>query len=142
MFNNRAVLDTFNVDSALVDDIDIPVLAGIQRQGDVLVIPHRAGAGPSGQVPGDGVPVVRGESGGNTHLLVDMSPLAGQGTEQPIMWRPVSGRSGQDLGELTVPEGSVAGLLHPEHGATLIGPGYYIIRRQREQADEIRLVAD
>jgi hypothetical protein len=44
----------------------------------------------------------------------------------------------------------VAYLIHPEHGATGIAPGTYVIRRQRERGDGLedsawdgsRLVAD
>ncbi len=46
------------------------------------------------------------------------------------------------LGHLTVAAGAVAHLAHPEHGYASIAPGNYVIRRQREQADEIRVVAD
>jgi hypothetical protein len=46
------------------------------------------------------------------------------------------------LATLTVPDGSVAYLAHPEHAYTGIGPGTYTLRRQREQADELRIVAD
>ena len=80
-----------------------------------------------------GVPVVRGEAGGNTHLLVAV--------EGDVCWRPNT----TDMaiqGTVTVAEGGQAGLIHPEHGLTLIGPGCYSVERQTEQADEIRLVAD
>lgn len=43
---------------------------------------------------------------------------------------------------LSVPEGSTAYLGHPEHGYMGIVPGSYEIRRQREMAEEIRMVAD
>ncbi len=46
------------------------------------------------------------------------------------------------LATLTVPDGQVAYLAHPEHGYMGVGPGTYEIRRQREQADELRLVQD
>lgn len=49
-------------------------------------------------------------------------------------------RGGQDIGVLECTE--TAYLLHPEHGATGVAPGSYVLRRQREQADEERLVAD
>lgn len=111
--------------------ITIPVLAGLQVQGDLAIIPTRPGADPGQPIPAEGVPVVRGENGGNTHHLV---------ADGPCTWRPVTQLP--TLGALTVAEGAVAWLLHPEHGANGIGPGCYNVRRQREQADEIRLVAD
>lgn len=109
---------------------EIPVLAGPQRQGDVLILPTRPGENRGERIPPEGVPVVRGEATGSAHLLV------GDG-----WWRPCDNR-GQDLGVLTIPDGGAAYLLHPEHGAQGFAPGAYLVRRQREQADEIRLVAD
>jgi hypothetical protein len=111
--------------------VDVPVLAGPQPQGDIIVIPA-AGQPAATPVPAAGVAVVRGENGGNTHLLI------GDG---PVCWD--AGRPGaQTLGRLTVQTTATAFLLHPEHGAAGVAPGTYVIRRQREQADEVRLVAD
>ena len=115
----------------LVVDAEIPVLSGLQVQGDLAIIPTRRSVKPGIPVAAEGVAVVRGENGGHTHLLV------GEG----ITWAPVD-RAGQDLGVVTVPDGGAGYLLHPEHGGNAFGPGAYLIRRQREQADEIRLVAD
>lgn len=112
----------------------VPVHDGLQFQGDVAVIPTEDPSVVGGAVPADGIPVVRGENGGNTHLLL---PAPG------VTWAPTdSGRSGLDLGVLTVAAGATAWLAHPEHGYLGIGPGRYTVRRQREQADEIRVVAD
>lgn len=112
----------------------IPVLTGLQVQGDVAIIPTRTRAKKGTPVPPAGIAVVQGESGGNTHLLV---------AEGPVSWAPVVGNPTMlDLGVVTVPEGATAFLLHPEHGANAMGPGAYTIRRQREQADELRIVAD
>lgn len=126
------VMTTAGVDipTHLVADAEIPVLAGLQRQGDLIVVPTRAGKDRGASIPAAGVGVIRGESTGNTHLLV------GDG-----WWRPVENRGG-DQGVFTVSDGGVAYLLHPEHGAQGFAPGSYVVRRQREQADEIRLVAD
>jgi hypothetical protein len=118
----------------------VPVYTGLQFQGDVAVIPtDRADRIDDGRpqpvvVPAAGIPVVRGENGANTHLLLAAGPCT---------WLPVD-RSGNglDLGVLGVPADATAWLAHPEHGYLGIGPGRYVIRRQREQADEIRLVAD
>jgi hypothetical protein len=116
----------------LEEDAAIPVLTGLQIQGDVAIIPMRPSVKPAVVVPPAGVPVVRGEAGGNTHLLLG---------EGGVVWAPVEGLS-QDLGVVTVPDGGTAYLLHPEHGANAMGPGAYRLRRQREQRDEIALVAD
>lgn len=120
----------------LTADAEIPVLSGMQRQGDIMVIPARA-AKIAGQkpVPVEGIAVVRGEAGGNTHLLVADGPGVLYAARQATAANP-------DLGTLTVPEGSAAYLLHPEHGASGHGPGDYIIRRQVEAAEQARLVAD
>lgn len=109
---------------------EIPVLAGLQRQGDLIVVPVKPSAKPGVPIPAEGIAVVRGEATGNTHLLV------GDGT-----WAAVEAR-GLDCGVVTVPEGGTAFLLHREHGAQGFAPGAYLVRRQREQADEIRTVAD
>lgn len=112
----------------------IPVLTGLQVQGDVAIVPSRPSMKQGTPVPAGGIAVVRGESGGNTHLLV---------AEGPVSWAPVVGNpTVLDLGVVTVPEGATAFLLHPEHGANAMGPGNYTLRRQREQADELRIVAD
>ena len=114
------------------DDI-VPVHVALQFQGDVAVIPTLGPARVDAvQVPAEGIPVVRGEAGGNTHLLL---------ASGAITWSPV-GPVGLDLGVLTVADGAVAYLAHPEHGYLGVGPGRYVLRRQREQTDEIRMVAD
>lgn len=117
----------------LLADVEVPALDVLQVQGDVAIIPTRMsmkehGAGP---VPAEGVPVVRGENGGNTHLLV---------ADGAVTWSPAT--DWLDLGVVTVGEGATAFLLHPEHGANALAPGSYRLRRQREQAEEIRRVAD
>lgn len=112
---------------------EVPVLTGMQRQGDLIVLPTRPGADRGAPVPAAGVAVVRGEAGGNTHLLV---------ADGAVCWRPTQGGDRLELGSFTVPLGAVAWLLHPEHGAQGFGAGCYRVRRQREQADEIRMVAD
>jgi hypothetical protein len=76
-------------------DADVPVSRGMQRQGDVLVLPLQDGterlATPqeAAAIPAEGVMVVRGEAGGNGHLLV------GDGS-----WSP--SETGQDLGVVHV----------------------------------------
>lgn len=113
----------------------IPAISGqAQRQGDVLFIPaHRNQAPATTPLTAAGFPVVRGENGGNTHAL-----HADQGH---AFYDPNLG-NGQRLGVLTVAENSTAILSHPEHGFMAFGPGTYVVNRQREQADEIRLVQD
>jgi hypothetical protein len=115
-------------------DMEIPILTGMQRQGDVIVIPDVEGVA-STSVPATGTAVVRGENGGNTHAILADGPGVCVDVVEP---HPTLLR----VATLTVPPGSSAWLTHPEHGPMGIGPGGYSINRQREQADEIRVVAD
>lgn len=127
-------------DQALAE-IDVPVLTGPQRQGDVGIFPRphlgtaeRSTMRPVGR---EGVAVVRGESGGNTHLL--------DAVEGVVLWapNPNAGPNDLTLGVLHVEDGAVAHLLHTdEHGCNAIGPGTYRLTGKREMADEIRRVAD
>lgn len=138
MHSLATLIDTHGVtvDEHLDRDALVSVHTTLQFQGDVAVIPAAAATTTHAEpVPVVGVPVVRGESGGNTHLLL----AAGPG----VAWAPsTGGASGLDIGTLVVPDESTAYLAHPEHGYLGIGPGVYTVRRQREQADEIRIVAD
>jgi hypothetical protein len=124
------------IEQHLDQQLTIPVHDGLQLQGDVAIIP----VGMIGDlvpavtpIPPEGYPVVRGEAGGNTHLLL---------AEDTGFFDPRRDGSSLDLGVLTVPEGATAYLTHPEHAYVGIAPGTYLLRRQREQADQARLVAD
>lgn len=114
--------------------IDIPIEAGMQRQGDVLIRPL-TGVQATAPVLPAGTPVVRGENGGNTHAVY--------AADGPVFCDVQAG-STRDLrvALLSVPEGSTAYLGHPEHGFLGVAPGSYEIRRQREMAEEMRMVAD
>jgi hypothetical protein len=122
------------VDDHLSRDIAIPTLTGMQRQGDVLVVPTPDGNPATTPVPAAGVPVVRGEAGGNTHTVVADGPVY-------CDTRQADARN-LTLAVLTVAEGATAYLAHPEHAYAGIGPGTYTLRRQREQADQLRVVSD
>lgn len=132
------VLDWHGVTVAdeTVAELEVPVLDGTQRQGDVLIVPR----GPfsaverdaSVLVPREGVAVVRGEATGNTHLLH---------AEGEVRWLAVG--EGVVLGVVEVASGACAYLIHTdEHGANGLAPGAYVLHGKREQADEIRRVAD
>lgn len=120
----------------LLADLIVPVIDGPQRQGDVLILPRvpltaaeRAACQP---VPREGIAVVIGEATGNTHML---------DADGPVMF----GRrdAGLVIGVIEVPTGSTAYLIHTdEHGANGIAPGTYALHGKREQAAEIRRVAD
>jgi hypothetical protein len=81
-----------------------------------------------------GVDVVPGEGGRNPHTLLD---LTGE-----CRWLPGTAGYPFDVGTLVVPDGAECYLVHPEHGGSGIGPGTWVIRRQREQAAQVRAVAD
>jgi hypothetical protein len=124
----------------LEQSVSIPVVDGLQAQGDLIVIPLslltpsvRAGAGWI-EVPPEGIELLRGEAGGNPHTLV-----ADPGT---CRWtRNVRDADGLAIGVFEAT--AVTYLLHPEHGATGCTPGTYVVRRQREQEGRrARLVAD
>jgi hypothetical protein len=133
--NDLIAVHGVDIDPHLDRQATVPVSTGAQRQGDVIVIPAvMVGRGLSAAatpVPAAGVAVVRGEAGGNTHLLLADGPVRYDSTPAELT-----------LGVLTVENGAVAYLAHPEHGYAGIGPGTYVVRRQREQADEIRMVQD
>ena len=74
-------------------------------------------------------------------ISIRLKPTFGALTEVYLSTEPPANLIGV-LALLTVPEGSIAYLAHPEHAYTGIGPGSYTLRRQREQADELRMVAD
>lgn len=122
----------FAVLEHLEAEAEVPVIDGLQAQGDLFIIPSAAITARGELVPPAGIPVIEAIGGGHEHRLF-------AGTPGTAWWRPAAG-GGQDIGvlEATAP----AFVLHPEHGATGIAPGSYILRRQREQADQERLVAD
>lgn len=111
-----------DVDEHLDRQMAIPVLTGLQAQGDVMVVPRPALGAAVVAVPRNGVPVVRGEFGGHTHTLL---------AEGEVRFDPAI-EEGLDIGVLTVAEGAVAYLAHPEHAYSGIGAGTYVLRRQRE----------
>lgn len=121
-------------------DLDIPVLTGPQCQGDVSICPAslygtKPTLGEVTPVTGAGVEVIRGGAMNNAHTLRSL--------DAGVAWRPVVFLDeGVALGELTVPVGAQCFLEHPEHGFNGVGAGTYVVGRQREQAEQIRMVAD
>ena len=117
----------------IIERSEVPVLTAMQRQGDVLVRPIRPGLVANlAPIPPEGIAVVKGEAGGNTHLLQGDGQFAVSNAPAPSL----------TLGTLVVGEGETAWLQHCEHGLTGIGPGSYVISRQRQQADIVRMVQD
>jgi len=119
--------------------VTVPVIDGLQAQGDLIVLP----LGLLGWVPRDwwalpaeGRELVRGEAGNNPHTLV-----ADRGTCRMTTWPADPERLAIAAFENTAP----VWLIHPEHGATGIAPGAWFVRRQRELGAGFRkpvLIAD
>jgi hypothetical protein len=124
----------FDVLDHLDRDLEIPVHAGLQAQGDLFIIPVEPDSGgrQGTAVPPAGIAVIEAVHGGHEHRLFAGQPGTASFTH--------TGRGGQDIGILECTE--PAYLAHPEHAYTGIAPGTYTLRRQREQADDERLVAD
>jgi hypothetical protein len=152
-YRQALALSEVELPAHLVADAEVPILAGAQAQGDLLVVPwadapddpaeslrlanRRAGfwtARDPHPVPDHGVRVVGGVAA-NAHVLH-------RGFDSPgILYAPVSAsRYYRELGigELAVgcvivPAGESALLVHTdEHGANGIAPGAYLISRKRE----------
>lgn len=119
---NTSVLATAGITPARIEfpELEVPILTGNQRQGDVYVL--RVAAAREGRAIGAGVAVVAAEAdSANAHVLV------GDGH-----WQRATGLS-LVQGWVTVPMGGEAFLIHTEeHSALGIGPGTYEIRRQQE----------
>lgn len=109
----------------------IPVVDGVQAQGDLIVIPAAMLAnvwvfGDRGwrEVPASGVELLRSAGGGNPHTLV--------GERYTCEWSTwVHDPEGLAIGALR--NTRTAYLIHPEHGGSGIAPGVWVVRRQRER---------
>lgn len=131
----RAPLSLDDADAA---DIDVPILGGPQRQGDIAWFPRAplsaAEAKVATPVPAEGVALVIGEATGNTHTL--QSEPAGA-----VMFAPRD--SGTLIGVIFVPDEAVGWVTHTdEHGHHGIAPGTYELRGKRTQREEIERVQD
>lgn len=119
----------------LIADAEVPILGGVQAQGDLLIVPMKSTRAALKAVPDEGIQIVFGEATGNSHYLH-------RGFESPdVMYARVT--DGQCIAVVSVPDGQTAQLIHTdEHGSAGIAPGLYGIHEKREQADEIRRVTD
>ena len=115
--------------------VDIPVHGLPQSQGDVRIRPLADTPAVTVMANGEWTPVcpagVVVVKGMHDHVLT--GPEARWTTD-------VTDETSLAVGVVDAPQGAY--LWHAEHGATGIAPGAYVIRRQREQAEEQRLVAD
>lgn len=140
------MIDTNTADGVLerlAAEVETPVYAGLpQAQGDLLLLPADGKVpAATGAIPLAGVPLVRGD-GGHVHLLLGR-----------VAWA-ANAEGAQTVGTVTVPDGEVGYLAHgdgtpasalsrdADHALVAFGPGTYVVRRQREQADAIRLTRD
>ncbi|MEV6336473.1 hypothetical protein AB0M12_17325 [Nocardia vinacea] len=125
----------FEVLDHLELEMAIPITDGIQAQGDLIVIPHALvrnaiTEGPFARwrdIPNTGLELLRSGAGGNPHSLV---------ADPGICTWTTGIRDTTDLALGLLDTRVVAYLIHPEHGASAIAPGRYVIRRQRERGTQ------
>ena len=134
-------LDVFDY---LDQEVSVPVIDGMQAQGDLIVVPHILLADSVRtvswsryvHVPLSGIEL-RSAAGGNPHSLVADEGLCTWSTGVQDTRRLALGILDTEV---------TAYLIHPEHGATGIAPGRYVIGRQRERGfggfESPQLVAD
>lgn len=119
-------------------DAEIPVLSGLQAQGDLLIDPDLSAVSVAADavwrpVGRAGVVLLKGQADGNPHAVV----------ADPDTCRVTFDVTGDDgLAVAVVETTQPCWLLHPQHGGNGLAEGSYLIRRQREWAREQRLVAD
>ncbi|MEW2500681.1 MULTISPECIES: hypothetical protein [unclassified Amycolatopsis] len=123
--------------------VTVPVLDGLQAQGDLIVIPHALVARTVvlhtnawwQDVPRGGVELVRGVDGRNPHTLV--------ADPDTCRWTS-SVRDPLNLGIAVFENSAPAYLIHPEHGGSGVAPGRWLARRQQERGVALTrlLIAD
>jgi hypothetical protein len=127
------LLDRTGIDALehLHRQVTVPVVDGLQAQGDLIVIPlamigtvtvAEHGWRP---LPPAGVELVRGVAGNNPHTLV-----ADAGT---CRWT-TSLADPLGLAIAVFENTAPAYLVHPEHGGSGVAPGRWLVRRQQERA--------
>lgn len=100
----------------------------LQAQGDLLVLPWPENTDPLRRM---GVLAsARPLPPGGVHLANGSHQL--QALDPEVLWAPEPATSRLTLGTLVVPDGCLALLGHGTHEDLHIGPGVYLIRRQRE----------
>lgn len=144
--NLAELLDRTSLDvlDHLEREITVPVIDGLQAQGDLIVIPLDLLTTVTAQpwarwnpVPAGGVELVRGVAGNNPHTLAADAGTCHYTAEV---------RDPLDLGIAIFENTAPAYLIHPEHGGTGIAPGCWLVRRQQERGTGFRsrrvLIAD
>lgn len=117
----------------LLDDVEVPVLSGLQCQGDVAFLPDdgmTVRAGEFRQLPADGLVLVDGT---HEHRLV----------ADPGVCRVAAAVSDPEgLAVAVIDCDAPVYVSHAEHAAVGLAAGRWVVRRTREQANMIRLVHD
>lgn len=119
--------------SHLIDDAEIQVLTGPQAQGDVSWYPTDKKAQDAKEIPQGGLVIMEGLNN-HPHTLFAQ--------DGPVMFSRNPDKSAVYLGTAVVPKGSTLVVGHNEHGFSAVGEGTYIFNGAREQANEIRRLAD
>lgn len=136
------LLDRTNLDvlDHLERQVTVPVVDGLQAQGDLIVIPLTMVPTVTvhdsywRSVPRAGVELIRGVAGNNPHTLVADPGVCGWTTYVRDPFRLAIAAF-----QNTMP----VYLIHPEHGGTGIAAGTWLVRRQQERgAGKSVLVAD
>jgi hypothetical protein len=127
-------------DDETVEDLEVPIHAGPQRQGDVAFFTRppftAAELAQMTDVPPDGVTLVRGEATGNTHIL----HAAPAGT---VRWAPKDLAGDTLIAVVHIQPGGVGYVIHTdEHSMLGYGPNAYEVRGKRTQREEIERVQD
>ena len=129
-----------NAEIAQPTDCRIQVVTRAGRQGDVFIFAADlvAATTPTAETRDvhPAVDVVDGGTARHNHTLVAAPGAAS--------WTPATDEAGLAIGIVTVADDAVCYLSHDEHSTLGLAPGAYVVRRQREQADQQRqrLVAD
>ncbi|MCP2163422.1 hypothetical protein [Goodfellowiella coeruleoviolacea] len=142
--NLAELLDRTNVDALdhLERQATIPVVDGLQAQGDLIVIPMAmlTTVTPDSwahwqAVAAGGVELVRGVAGNNPHTLV---------ADPDTCWWIGSVHDPLGLAIVMFENIAPVYLVHPEHGGSGVAPGRWLVRRQQERGPHRRrvLIAD
>jgi hypothetical protein len=106
------------------------VSTGLQRQGNIAIIPARmtyTNRYAIHPVPARGIAVEPGLNIGHAHVLLASGDVCYDAADLVVSYH--------DIGVLTVASDATAYLAHDKHGYTAIGPGTYLLRQQRKRGE-------
>jgi hypothetical protein len=113
---------------ALVGLVEPAPVAGMQAQGDLVVLPWPSDTDPRGR--GAWVRAARQLPRSSWVRLLG-SHLVFTESGPPIWWVPARRTSRATLCVVVVPDGAVCRIGHDEHADLRLAPGVYVLRRQR-----------